>query len=81
MYKIYAKCKIFFLFFSSNVSQPCNFSENFPFNVVTKCKQKYLTQTIKVLDENDQQIVDSPVYYPSGCECRIYPAKKATIQN
>ncbi|XP_070497013.1 protein spaetzle 5-like [Chironomus tepperi] len=55
----------------SNADQPCMFDINFPINVMTKCKQKYLIHTVKVLNENNQTIVDESVYVPSGCECRF----------
>ncbi|CAH1710335.1 unnamed protein product [Chironomus riparius] len=55
----------------SNANQACKFDINFPVNVITKCKQKYQTHTIKILNENDQNIIDESVYIPSGCECQF----------
>lgn len=51
------------------------FDQNFPLGYVTKCKQKHQTHTIKVLNADMTAIVDEAIYYPSGCECKVYPKK------
>lgn len=65
-----------FLFNDSNAKKPCKFETGLPFGYVSECRQKYQTHTIKAVNEKDQTIVDEPVYYPSGCECKYRQKKR-----
>lgn len=51
------------------------FYQNFPLGYITKCRQKHQTHTIKVLNPDQTVIVDEAIYYPSGCECKVYSMK------
>lgn len=51
------------------------FDQNFPLGYTTKCKQKHQEHAIKVLNTEKTAIIEEAIYYPSGCDCKVYPAK------
>ncbi|CRL04141.1 CLUMA_CG017252, isoform A [Clunio marinus] len=55
--------------------QSCQYELSFPLGYTSVCKQKFFIQTFKALNDAKTEIIDREVYYPSGCECKIYNKK------
>lgn len=61
---------------NSHINEPCRFNAGLPLSYESKCKQKHQRHTLKALNAERTAIVNEEVYYPSGCECRIFLKKK-----
>lgn len=59
---------IYFIF--RNIQQPCDYSQNFPLSVKTKCKQQYVYRNLLAINSDGKPVMEH-FQFPSCCKCMV----------
>lgn len=61
---------IFSLYFRSNLHKPCEYSQNFPLGVESKCKQQFTYRSLLAIDAEGKPVMEH-FQFPSCCKCMV----------
>ncbi|CAO1425321.1 unnamed protein product [Diamesa hyperborea] len=53
-----------------NIQQPCDYSQNFPLSVKTKCKQQYVYRNLLAINSDGKPVMEH-FQFPSCCKCMV----------
>lgn len=59
-----------FLYNCRNAHQPCDYSQNFPLSVESKCKQQYVYRNLLAINAEGKPVMEH-FQFPSCCKCMV----------